>query len=309
MTWFFRFLASSVGKKLFMGLTGFFLLGFLGFHIFVNSFLLVSPAAYNQAAEGVESVYIIPVLSLGLMAIILIHSIEGLYLFAKNRAAKGREYKVGGWSGLKNAPIVYMSLTGLVILSFLILHILHFKYKAMLPGAVREGHDLYALVTGMFAFKFYSGFYIAALLLLGLHLVHGTQSFFRTYGIYSKKWAGAIRALGVVVAVGFAGGFAVFPVYFGFVAPRYSCERHADGTCSMKPAASCCASKGAACEMSKDCPMMKDEAVLKPGESCPSCASGKEGSCQPSCPVHGTNAVSKNSADCICGDKKHAVQP
>jgi len=223
---FFSFFTSSIGKKLVVGLSAFCLLGFLSFHLYANLHLYLGREAFNETAHLIHRQLIIPIFSVGLLGIIAFHAFLTMALWIQNRRAKGPGYRVERLS--ENRPVWTMALTGMLIACFIVLHVMRFKYnvgvEVHLAGGLR---DMYGLTLAAFAQKPYAIFYIISTLLLGWHLLHGTQSFFRTFGLYTPRTAGAIKALGVVIALAFGLGFMSFPIWFGFVAPGgVCCQAH-----------------------------------------------------------------------------------
>lgn len=222
MNTFSSFFTSSIGKKLVVGLTAFFLLGFLSFHLYANLHLYLGREAFNETAHLIHRQLIIPLFSTGLLAIIAFHAILTMTLWVQNRMAKGTAYRVERLS--ENRPVWIMALTGLLIGCFITLHVLRFKYAVGIEVQTVGGlRDMYGLTLEAFMHKPYAVFYIISTLLLGWHLLHGTQSFFRTFGLYTPRYATGIKILGVLVALIFGLGFMSFPIWFGFVAPGGVC--------------------------------------------------------------------------------------
>ena len=63
-----------------------------------------------------------------------------------------------------------------------------------------------------FVNPYVSGFYIVAVLALGLHLYHGLWSFFQSMGWTGPRLAGARRKFAVAFAVLVSAGFMAVPV-------------------------------------------------------------------------------------------------
>jgi succinate dehydrogenase / fumarate reductase, cytochrome b subunit len=60
-----------------------------------------------------------------------------------------------------------------------------------------------------------SAIYVIAMVLLGLHLSHGFRSAFQTLGLQLNSTLGKrLNAVGVLLAVVLAAGFASLPIYF-----------------------------------------------------------------------------------------------
>ena len=59
-------------------------------------------------------------------------------------------------------------------------------------------------------------FYIAAIIFLGFHLIHGFQSAFKTLGMDNRKYTMAIQVLAVVYCVIVVAGYSLIPVIIYF---------------------------------------------------------------------------------------------
>jgi len=80
----------SYGKKVIMALTGLFLISFLAVHLAGNLQLLSSEGgqAFNEYAYFMTHNPVIKFTSYGLYAFILIHAIQGIALWLKNKSAR-----------------------------------------------------------------------------------------------------------------------------------------------------------------------------------------------------------------------------
>jgi succinate dehydrogenase / fumarate reductase cytochrome b subunit len=74
-----------------------------------------------------------------------------------------------------------------------------------------EGDAYHNLVTGL-ANPWVAGFYILAMVAIGLHLYHGVWSMFQTLGAAHPKYAGYRRPFAVVMAIVVFLGFISIPV-------------------------------------------------------------------------------------------------
>lgn len=73
--------------------------------------------------------------------------------------------------------------------------------------------SMYDVTVKSFKVWWVSLFYIAAMLLLGLHLKHGFQSAFRTLGLVHKKYTPAIEFLGLAFCIAVPLLFALMPIW------------------------------------------------------------------------------------------------
>ena len=107
MTWFFKFMNSSIGKKILMALTGFLLCGFLITHLLGNLLLFVGEEAFNDYVYNLKSLGILlKVAELGLAGLFLAHIVNGIKLSLENKDSKFIENDIndaaansGGGSG------------------------------------------------------------------------------------------------------------------------------------------------------------------------------------------------------------------
>jgi succinate dehydrogenase / fumarate reductase cytochrome b subunit len=223
--WFGKFLSSSIGHKVIMSLTGLFLIVFLAVHLVGNlQLILVDDEGYsfNTYAYFMTTNPVIKFTSYGLYFFILLHAVQGIYLSYQNRKARGDQryaVKVNRTAGA-NKSSIYMGSLGMVILAFIIVHMVQFWAQMHFTDNVgpftAEGYEdaknLYALVAVTFANPWYVLFYVAAMVFIGFHLVHGFVSAFQTLGLNHKKYTPFIKAVGYVYSIGVPLGFAIIPI-------------------------------------------------------------------------------------------------
>lgn len=223
-----KFLLSSLGKKYFMAVTGLLIIGFLVTHLAANLTLLLPEGdVFNSYAHGLKKWGpLLTVAELGLGALFLIHAFMGIYLKMESRSARPSQYarslKTKGGESKSGLASNYMVITGAVLLVFVTLHILQFRFgPGMDAGYIAEveGHemrDLYRLVVETFQEPIYVVLYMGVMGFLGFHLRHGFWSLFQSLGLAYPKWSKAIYALGLVVALIFAMGFFIIPIWLYF---------------------------------------------------------------------------------------------
>jgi len=211
------FARSSIGKKWIVGISGGLLILFVLAHLAGNLTIYVGPfgEGINVYAQALHSS---PLLLWsargGLLIVFLVHIITTLSLVLENRRAKPKRYAVEA----RVQSTIYvrtMALSGLVVLSFLIFHVLQFA-AGMSPHShlydLEGRHDVAAMIILSFHNPLVSGFYLLSLVLLGMHLSHGISSVFQTFGLNGRKSAGLIRNGALVVAWTLMAGFASIPV-------------------------------------------------------------------------------------------------
>ncbi len=222
MSWFIRFLSSSIGRKIIMSLTGLFLILFLVIHLIGNLQLLIADQGrtFNEYAYMMTTNPVIKFTSYGLYFFILLHAIQGLVIWAKNRSATGKGYKVNKINKGTSIESRYMAQLGLLILVFLGIHMGDFWW-AMKFGDTNlvtyeglEVKDLYEKVNHSFSNIGIVIFYIISMLGLFLHLKHGFASAFQTLGLNHKKYTPTIQAIGLIYSIVIPLLFALIPILF-----------------------------------------------------------------------------------------------
>ena len=202
-----------------MALTGLFLCSFLVIHFLGNITLYTNPVQFNEYTRFMSSNPIIRVMEIVLVAGFLTHIIDGIMLTRANKKAQPVKYamdkKQSSWYSRN------MGLTGSVILAFLVLHLQSFwyGYKFGSPAYATDSaglpiKDMYTMVIEAFGEFWYSGLYVVAVSLLGIHLNHGFQSAFQSVGLRHKKYTPTIKMLGTAFSILITLGFISFPIYF-----------------------------------------------------------------------------------------------
>ncbi len=233
MDWFVRFITSSIGQKVVMSLTGLFLISFLAVHLVGNLQLLAidEGQAFNEYAYFMTSNPLIGGLSYGLYAGFLLHAIQGLALWYRNRKARGKtRYAVSAvqtaGKGQLGFASSHMALLGTIILVFMGIHLGDFWYSMKFTediemvayaGGNAEGvKNLYYKVSQSFSQWWIVLIYVVSMVVLGLHLLHGFWSAFQTLGLNHRKYTPLIKAFGVLYSVLVPLAFAFIPVYMYF---------------------------------------------------------------------------------------------
>lgn len=208
-----EFLDSSIGRKMTVALAGLLLCGFLITHLAGNLFMFVGADSFNHYAETLERNPLLPLAEAGLVLLFLVHVVQSLRARAANAAARPIGYAVKADKGARTAGSRTMTATGLLVLAFVLVHVATFKFGA----GGRKGPDLFTHVVAWFANPFYAGFYVLAVGGVALHLSHGVQSAFQTFGINHPRYSPLIKKAGLAFAGLMFLGFASMPLYFGFI--------------------------------------------------------------------------------------------
>jgi succinate dehydrogenase / fumarate reductase cytochrome b subunit len=220
---------TSIGRKFLAAITGVVLILFITAHLIGNLQVFEEPDRINGYAQFLR------LLGPGLwiertilLACAVIHIWATITLAVEDKRARGGEpYRVNRWLRAVVASR-YMRWTGFVVLAFVLYHLAQFtwgsvqreNYKENLPlytmaadyhvfgfTTVRAGTqvpDVHTMVIRGFQSPVVAIFYIVAIGLLSLHLLHGAESLFQTLGWRNERWGGKLRA---VVAIGCAAYF------------------------------------------------------------------------------------------------------
>jgi succinate dehydrogenase / fumarate reductase cytochrome b subunit len=214
MSWFGKYLKSSVGAKHVMAVTGLLLVGFVLQHMIGNLQMFAGlkdphagQNAVNSYAAGLKSLGpLLWVARGGLIAIALIHIYSAIRLVSMNRAARPVAYKMVHHERSSFASRA-MAMSGIIVLAFLAFHLVHFTLGG---GPLQENfnlidsygrHDVYNMTVLGFQQPIVAGAYLAAMLLLCLHLKHGVTSLFQSLGLNHPKYNGIIGMAGPLVAL------------------------------------------------------------------------------------------------------------
>lgn len=229
-----RFFCSSIGRKFLMAVTGVILVGFITGHLVGNLQIFSEPDRINGYASFLQSLGpALWLVRLVLLAAVGIHIWAAVSLSLENISARGPEaYGVRKWLQACLASR-YMKHTGVLVGAFIIYHLAQFTlgyggtpFKSALPywtmlhdakefgiplaakGA--EVHDVYSMVFLGFANPVVSIFYIIAMGLLSLHLLHGVDAMFQTVGFRNHRWATGLRRIVAIYSlVYFLGSIAI----------------------------------------------------------------------------------------------------
>jgi len=219
------FLNSSIGKKFLVSLSGLFLITFLFVHLTVNSMILFDSSGelFNRAAHFMATNPIIrvvePILAIGF----ILHILYTVILTIQNWMARPIGYHKQQRAFSSTWSSRNMIWLGLVILAFLVIHIANFFWKikftgdSLLGGVVYDGVEMentYHLVTTFFIqWWWIVAVYVIGAVALGFHLTHAFWAAFQTLGWSDNRWRKRLNALGLVISIIIAGGFATIPLW------------------------------------------------------------------------------------------------
>src|ERR1700677_20530 len=142
-----------ITRKQVVGLTGLGLAVFVMIHMTGNMLVFVGPRAYNEYSHALTSSPLIYLAELGLVAFFLFHAFYASFLTWKNYRARPIGYAVRA-SGEKRTAWLHRTLfvQGLILLVFVILHLITFKYGPYYTVNYGNGEirDLFRLMLEVF---------------------------------------------------------------------------------------------------------------------------------------------------------------
>jgi succinate dehydrogenase / fumarate reductase, cytochrome b subunit len=215
------FSKSSIGRKVLMALSGFFLLFFLLQHFAINFLSVISPDMFNEVSHFMGTNPLVqfllqPVLIFG----VIFHLAMGVYLELQNKKARPSQYQYQNAAANSSWMSRNMIITGIMVLLFLILHFYDFwvheiveKYvEGDMSGLDANGNFRYfGELQAKFVDPVRVALYVLSFVFLALHLLHGFQSAFQSVGFRHRKYTPFIQKLGNLYAI-------IIPLGFAFIA-------------------------------------------------------------------------------------------
>jgi succinate dehydrogenase / fumarate reductase cytochrome b subunit len=222
---FSRTMVSTLGKKIFMGITGLALSAYIVLHLLGNLALLNPDRdPFNKYAHFLLGLgTLLYVIEFLLVAVFLIHFGYAVYVTLGNWRARPKGYslvKSAGYTSKKNLASVTMIWTGLLLIVFTVLHVMDFKYGEVIMYTTADGmviRDLYATVYKFFSNIWNVVFYVVVMITLGFHVSHGVWSAFQSLGISGRRFTRFVQGFGYVFAFVMGLGFILLPVWIFYV--------------------------------------------------------------------------------------------
>ncbi len=222
-----NFWGSLVGKKLIVAFTGLILLLYLVGHMAGNLKSLLGADPSGVPAIDVYAKFLRtigePLVPYGailwaaravLLTSLLVHVVVVLQLTVANRSARPISYAQYR-TRASSLAAKSMMVSGIAILVFVVLHILHLTTGTIRVGAFEHG-TVYANVYHSFRNPVVSLLYLAMMLVVGLHVLHGGWSLFQTWGLDNPNRNQFLRRTAVILAMAIALGFSLVPLLFMF---------------------------------------------------------------------------------------------
>lgn len=212
-----NFLKSSIGRKYIVALTGLFLIIFLLGHLAGNLQIFLGQDALNAYATFLhEHPSIVWTFRFLLVVAFLLHMRYTSMLKLENMRARpvryGKEATIQATLSSRT-----MLMTGMVIITFVIYHNLHYAFGLVHHEYFDQQdylgrHDVYSMIVMSFREPAIFTSYLVAVAVLSLHLRHALPSFFQTLGIESPGVRKKLDQLGLFFAILLFTGYASIPI-------------------------------------------------------------------------------------------------
>lgn len=239
---------SSLGKKYIMAVSGLILVGFVIGHMAGNLQMFLHPDWINEYAYKLHNLPygLLWIVRLVLLVAVVAHIVTAILLVVENKRARPAGYVDNSVLQASFASRT-MRYSGTILLFFIIFHLMHFTTRTIYPeysdlrtelegvgtmhhvydklaaAGKTEVLDVYSMVVHGFSPQFWyvSVFYLIAMGLLCLHLMHGISSMFQSLGLRNAVWRVRLDRAALVIALILFFGFASIPLasLAGFLEP------------------------------------------------------------------------------------------
>jgi succinate dehydrogenase / fumarate reductase cytochrome b subunit len=194
------FLASTIGRKLVMAVTGVVLFGFVVVHMIGNLQIYLGPEALD--AYGAFLRHVLHGGGIWIARATLLLAV-GLHIWAAwSLTLTSWSARKVGYLEVRHRESTYASRTmrwsGPILALFVVFHLLHFTIGSVTPGFRFEDGRVYHNVVAGFQVWPVSAFYILAMLALGYHMYHGVWSMTQTLGWAHPRYNRLRRAFAAV---------------------------------------------------------------------------------------------------------------
>jgi succinate dehydrogenase / fumarate reductase cytochrome b subunit len=203
-----QILNRSIGKKILMALTGLGFCLFLTVHLIGNLFIYGGQDLFHAYVDHLHALGpLIYISEIGLLILLGIHLTMAITLYFQNLTARPVTYVKKRNAGGRTLSSGTMPYTGLIILIFIVIHLITFKF------ADHSKHTVFEIVSSTLTHPAYLAMYVFAMIIVGLHVNHGFWSAFQTLGLDHPKYMPAIKMLSVVYSLILIVGFGFIPLY------------------------------------------------------------------------------------------------
>jgi len=208
---------TSIGRKIWMAISGFVLVGFVCGHMLGNLQVFLGQDQLNTYAEKLHAIpALLWSIRFVMLTVVLIHIIDGIWLWLGNNASRPIAYERRQF---KEATLASRTMiwTGLGILLYVVYHLLHFTLIVTNPeyAGLRDvlgRPDVYSMVVMGFQNYLISGVYFVAVIFLAFHLSHAISSLFQTLGWNTIAVQPILKRIAYTVSILLFLGYTSIPV-------------------------------------------------------------------------------------------------
>lgn len=208
---------SSIGKKIWMAITGLTFIGFVTGHLIGNLQIFLGQEKLNAYAVFLHDLGKVLWIVRGTLALFLvIHVWTGIRLYLQNKAARPVSYqrRKSVETDVTSRTMIW---SGLGIFMYVAYHLLHFTfittnpaYASLTDAAGR--FDVYSMVIHGFRNYLISAVYLVAMFALAFHINHALPSLLQTLGLTRPEYRTGLKRVGNIAAILFFAGYASMPV-------------------------------------------------------------------------------------------------
>lgn len=193
-----------------MAVTGLAMVAFLILHVLGNLQMFEGPLKINEYSAALRRLG--PLLWLaraGLIVSLVLHVIAAYQLTRRKQVARPV-----GYAEREPQVSTFAARTirwgGVLVLVFIVLHLMHFTFGNIHPAF--DHKDVYGNVIAAFQVWWIALLYLVAMVVVGLHLYHGTWSSLRTLGLTRPSADPLKRRVVTVLAWAIFLGFSSIPI-------------------------------------------------------------------------------------------------
>ena len=213
-------LSTSIGRKVAMALSAFFLMFFLLQHLTINVLSVFSPETFNEVSHFMGTNPLVQfVLQPVLIFAVVFHFIMGFILELRNKKANGKSYAKNNGAANSSWMSRNMIWSGLTILAFMLLHFYDFWVPEITikfidgdmsglidPNNSESGFRYLEHLQHKFVDMWRVALYVISFVFLALHLLHGFESAFQSVGA-NNKYTKGLKNFSKIYAIGIPAGF------------------------------------------------------------------------------------------------------
>jgi succinate dehydrogenase / fumarate reductase cytochrome b subunit len=220
------FFKSSIGRKVSMALSAFFLMFFLLQHLSINILSVLNPELFNEVSHFMGTNPLVQfALQPVLIFAVVFHFVMGFVLELRNRKAKGVAYAVNNGAANSSWMSRNMIWSGLTILAFIGLHFVDFWFPEINTKFIQG--DWSGTLEGIEGFRYHEELvhkfahparviaYVVSFTFLGLHLAHGFTSAFQSMGGTAGRKK-TLQTIGKAYSIIIPAGFIFIALYHHF---------------------------------------------------------------------------------------------